>query len=270
MMCHYCGTSAPVEETCPDCEGFIKHVGAGTQRIEDELRERFPDIEVLRMDTDTINPTQSHDALLTRFEREKIPILIGTQMVTKGLDFANVTLVGVISADQGLYMGDYRAQERTFSLVTQVIGRAGRGEKAGRAVIQTFTPQNEVITLAAEQDYDGFFQREITIRSLQNAPPMMDLINIVCQGADETNVLRCVTSIRRTLQKHMADLGEGAEIIGPAPAGVVKVNNRYRYQVTIRCKQNKVIRGLVAHILKRIPEMKEYRGVSVYGDVDGF
>jgi len=270
MMCHYCGTSAPVEESCPDCEGFIKHVGAGTQRIEDELKERFPSAEVLRMDTDIISPTQSHDALLTRFESEKIPILIGTQMVTKGLDFANVTLVGVIAADQGLYMGDYRAQERTFSLVTQVIGRAGRGEKAGRAVIQTFTPQNEVIALASGQDYDGFYEREITLRSLQHAPPMMDLISIVCGGADETTVLRCVTGIRRTLQKHSAELGEGAEIIGPAPAGVVKVNNRYRYQVTIRCKQNKMIRGLVAHILKRVPEMKEYRGVSVHGDVDGF
>ena len=270
MMCHYCGTSEPVEENCPDCAGIIKHVGAGTQRIEDELKERFPDTEVLRMDTDIISPTQSHDALLTRFERERIPILIGTQMVTKGLDFANVTLVGVISADQGLYMGDYRAQERTFSLVTQVIGRAGRGEVAGRAVIQTFTPQNEVITLAAGQDYDGFYEREITLRSLQSAPPLMDLISIVCQGADETTVLRCITSIRRTLQKHSADLGDRAEIIGPAPAGIVKVNNRYRYQVTIRCKQNKVIRGLVAHILKRVPEMKEYRGVSVHGDVDGF
>jgi len=270
LMCHYCGMSTAVSDDCPDCGGIVKHVGAGTQRIEAELREHFPEIEVLRMDTDTISPTQSHDTLLTRFEKEKIPILVGTQMVTKGLDFANVTLVGVILADQGLYMSDYRAQERAFSLITQVIGRAGRGEQPGRAVIQTFTPQNEVITLAAEQDYDGFYEREITIRSLQNAPPKMDLISITCQGADETTVLRCITSIRRTLLKHLAELGAGAEIIGPAPAGVVKVNNRYRYQVTIRCKQNKVVRGLVAHILKRVPEMKEYRGVVVHGDVDGF
>ena len=269
LMCHYCGTSSAPEEHCPDCGGLIKHIGAGTQRVEAELKDRFPEIEVLRMDTDTITPTQSHDTLLTRFEQEKIPVLIGTQMVTKGLDFPNVTLVGVIAADQGLYMGDYRAQERTFSLVTQVIGRAGRGEKAGRAVIQTFTPQHEVITLAAEQDYDGFYEREITLRKLQGVPPVMDLISITCTGQDETTVLRCITGIRRTLLRQIADLGEGAEVIGPAPAGVLKVNNRYRYQVTIRCKQNKVVRGLVAHILKRVPEMKEYRGVSVYGDVDG-
>jgi len=269
LMCHYCGLSRPVEEACPDCGGILKHVGAGTQRVQEELAELFPGCEILRMDTDIITPTVGHDALLKRFEREKIPILVGTQMVTKGLDFPNVTLVGVITADQGLYMNDYRAQERTFSLVTQVIGRAGRGEKAGRAVIQTFTPQHEVIELAARQDYDGFYEREITLRGLQGAPPKMDLISITCTGPDETTVLRCITGIRRALLKQLSELGEGAEIIGPAPAGVVKVNNRYRYHVTIRCKQNKLVRGYIAHILKRVPTLKEYRGVSVYGDIDG-
>jgi len=272
LMCHYCGLSRPVEDACPDCGGILKHVGAGTQKVQEELGELFPGIEILRMDTDTITPSLGHDALLKRFEREKIPILIGTQMVTKGLDFPNVTLVGVISADQGLYMSDYRAQERTFSLVTQVIGRAGRGEKAGRAVIQTFTPCHEVIDLAARQDYDGFYEREIRLRRLQGAPPILDLLSLTCTGPDETMVLRCVTGIRRTLQGRLPALCDGeveAEILGPAPAGIVKVNNRYRYQVTIRCKQNKLVRGYIAHILKRIPTLKEYRGVSVYGDVDG-
>ncbi|MCL2368926.1 MAG: primosomal protein N', partial [Oscillospiraceae bacterium] len=270
LMCHYCGGSQPAEEDCPDCGGIIKHVGAGTQRIQGELEALFPGQEILRMDTDTITPSQSHDALLTKFERENIPILVGTQMVTKGLDFPHVTLVGVILADQGLYMSDYRAQERTFSLITQVVGRAGRGRQAGRAVIQTFTPSHEVIGLAAAQDYDGFYEREITLRRLQGAPPVMDLFSITCTGPDETMVLRCVTGIRRTLQKRVKDLGEGAEIIGPAPAGVVKVNNRYRYHVIIRCKQNKMVRDLISHILRRIPTMKEYRGVSVYGDVNGY
>ncbi|MCL2568927.1 MAG: primosomal protein N' [Oscillospiraceae bacterium] len=269
LMCHYCGQSTPVEESCPDCNGILKHVGAGTQRVQEELETLFPGREILRMDTDIIGPTLSHDALLKRFEQEKIPILVGTQMVTKGLDFPNVTLVGVISADQGLYMNDYRSQERTFSLVTQVVGRAGRGEKAGRAVIQTFTPAHEVVLLAAKQDYDGFYEREITIRKLQGAPPILDLISITCTGLDETMVLRCITNIRRTLETHLAELGEGAEMIGPAPAGVVKVNNRYRYHVTIRTRQNKLVRGYIAHILKRVPTLKEYRGVSVYGDVDG-
>jgi primosomal protein N' (replication factor Y) len=180
-----------------------------------------------------------------------------------------VTLVGVISADQGLYMSDYRAQERPFSLVTQVVGRAGRGERAGRAVIQTFTPRHEVVELAARQDYDGFYEREILLRKLQGAPPIMDLLSITCTGTDETTVLRCITGIRRTLLKRLPELGEGAEVIGPAPAGVVKVNNRYRYHVTIRCLQNKLVRGYIAYLLKRVPTLKEYRGVSVYGDVDG-
>ena len=268
LMCHYCGQSRPVKEDCPDCAGILKHVGAGTQRIQEELQALFPGKETIRMDTDTISPSQSHDALLKRFERENIPILIGTQMVTKGLDFPRVTLVGVISADQGLYMNDYRAQERTFSLITQVVGRAGRGERAGRAVIQTFTPCHEVIELAARQDYNGFYEREIKLRSLQGVPPILDLISITCTGADETTVLKCITDIRRTLQTRLPTFGEVAEIIGPAPAGVVKVNNRYRYQVTLRCKQNKPVRSYIAGLLKQIPTMKEYRGVSVYGDVD--
>ena len=270
LMCHYCGDSRPVEEACTDCGGVLKHVGAGTQRIEAELSALFPEGEILRMDTDSITPSLNHDALLSRFEKEKIPILVGTQMVTKGLDFANVTLVGVISADQGLYGNDFRAQERTFSLITQVIGRAGRGERPGRAVIQTFTPSHEVIHLAARQDYDGFYEREITFRELSGAPPIMDFVSITAVGTDETTVLRCITGIRRTLLRRVEELGEGAEIIGPAPAGVRKVNNRYRYHVTIRCKQNRLVRDLVAHILKRVPMMKEYRGVTVYGDVNGF
>jgi len=268
LMCHYCGQSRPVEDDCPDCKGILKHVGAGTQRVQEELQELFPGREIIRMDTDTITPSQSHDALLKRFERESIPILIGTQMVTKGLNFPHVTLVGVISADQGLYISDYRAQERTFSLITQVVGRAGRGERAGRAVIQSFTPCHEVIELAARQDYDGFYEREIKLRRLQGVPPILDLISITCTGTDETTVLRCITDIRRTLQAQHSTFGEAAEIIGPAPAGVVKVNNRYRYQVTIRCKQSKLVRSYIAGLLKRVPTMKEYRGVSVYGDVD--
>jgi len=267
-MCHYCGQSRPVEEDCPDCGGILKHVGAGTQRVQEELQALFPGKEIIRMDTDTITPSQSHDALLKRFERENIPILIGTQMVTKGLDFPHVTSVGVISADQGLYISDYRAQERTFSLITQVVGRAGRGERAGRAVIQTFTPCHEVIELAARQDYDGFYEREIRLRKLQGVPPVLDLISITCTGTDETTVLRCITDIRRTLQAQLSTFGEDAEIIGPAPAGVVKVNNRYRYRVTIRCKQNKLVRSYIAGLLKKVPTMKTYRGVSVYGDVD--
>ena len=268
LMCHYCGHSTQVEPDCVDCGGILKHVGAGTQKVEQELGEIFPQTKVLRMDTDTIRPGFGHDALLTKFEKEEIPILIGTQMVTKGLDFPKVTLVGVISADQGLYLNDYRAQERSFSLITQVVGRAGRGETAGRAVIQTFTPEHEVILLAAAQDYRGFYKREIAMRKIQQAPPFMDLITITAAGQNETAVLRCMTSIKRAISAQLPSFGEEVSLLGPAPAGVLKVNNRFRYQITLRCKQNKMVRDYIAYILKKAPTMKEYRGVSVYADVD--
>ena len=268
LMCHYCGYSCPVADTCTDCGGLLKHVGAGTQKVEEELHQLFPKTKVLRMDTDTISPGFGHDALLSKFEKEEIPILVGTQMITKGLDFPNVSLVGVILADQGLYANDYRGEERSFSLITQVVGRAGRGDISGRAVIQSFTPEHEVITLAAKQDYKGFYQREIAMRNIQQAPPFMDFISITCTGQDETMVLKCMAGLRRAISAKLPAFGEGASLLGPAPAGVVKVNNRFRYQITLRVKQNKLIRDYIAYLLKTIPLMKEYRGLSIYGDLD--
>ncbi len=156
LMCHYCGHSERSPKACPVCGGIMKGIGAGTQRVEEELRALFPEAGVLRMDADTA--AGGHEALLDRFEREQIPILLGTQMVAKGLDFENVTLVGVLSADSSLYLDNYHAAERTFSLLTQVVGRAGRGGRTGRAVIQTYTPETEVIRSAARQDYESFYQ----------------------------------------------------------------------------------------------------------------
>ena len=158
LMCHYCGHSEPAADTCPECGGWMKHVGAGTQKVEEELRELFPEAGILRMDADTT--AGGHEEILQTFERERVPILLGTQMVAKGLDFENVTLVGVLSADISLYVDNYRAAERTFSLLTQVVGRAGRGGKTGRAVIQTYTPGNDVIRCAARQDYDAFYESD--------------------------------------------------------------------------------------------------------------
>lgn len=153
-MCHYCGYSHAAPTVCPECGGTLKHIGFGTQRVEEELHELFPGVEVLRMDADTVSV--GHEALLKEFEERQIPILLGTQMVAKGLDFANVTLVGVLSADLSLYVDHYRAAERTFNLLTQVVGRAGRGDKAGRAVIQTYTPENDVIQARPPRTIRGF------------------------------------------------------------------------------------------------------------------
>ena len=265
LMCHYCGYTRRVDSRCPDCGGMLTFIGAGTQLIEDELHELYPDTGILRMDTDTVRTAGSHDALLGKFKNEKIPIMVGTQMVTKGLNFENVTLIGVISADQSLYCGDYRSGERTFSLITQVIGRSGRGSKPGRAIIQTFTPQNELIRLAAAQDYDGFYKTELSLRRLQNTPPFADIIAITATGAVESAVIKCCADICTVLK---ASIGarDDVRILGPAPLPVVRVNNRYRYRVNICCNADKQLRELVSSVLIRCAGSGKYRGVSVFAD----
>lgn len=184
LLCHHCGhTVHPLPQTCPECGGKISYSGFGTQRVEEELRELFPDTPILRMDADTVGA--GHEALLREFDEREIPILIGTQMVAKGLDFENVTLVGVLAADLSLYVDHYRASERTFSLLTQVVGRAGRGGKEGRAVIQTYTPGNDVIQAAAAQDYDRFYESEIRLRQLRRDPPFADQMMVTVTGPEE-------------------------------------------------------------------------------------
>ena len=267
LMCHYCGYSRSVDAACPDCGGRLNYVGSGTQKVEEELRELFPDTGILRMDTDTVSAAGSHEALLNRFLNEKIPIMIGTQMVTKGLNFENVTLVGVISADQSLYAGDYRAGERTFSLITQVVGRSGRGSRPGRAVIQTFTPENETIRLAAKQDYDGFYNAEIELRRIQNTPPFADILAVTASGQDEAAVLRCCAAVRDMLHSG-TKLRSDVSILGPAPLAVVKVNNRFRYRVNISCRADSEIRRLISAIIIKCSTDNQFRGVAVYADND--
>ncbi len=265
LMCHYCGYSRKPDPFCPDCGGLLTFIGAGTQLIEEELKQLIPDAGVIRMDTDTVKAAGSHEALLEKFREEKIPIMVGTQMVTKGLNFENVTLIGVLSADQSLYCGDYRSGERTFSLITQVVGRSGRGKKPGRAVIQTFTPQNEIIRLAAAQDYDGFYQSEIQLRRLQNTPPFADIISITASGAEESAVLKCCSDIRRILAASVRSRPD-VSILGPAPLAVVKVNNRYRYRVNLCCRADKEIRELVSAVLIKLNSSGKYKGVSIFAD----
>jgi primosomal protein N' (replication factor Y) len=267
LMCHYCGYSSPRSEECPECGGLLKYIGAGTQKVQQDIKELFPGIEVLRMDTDTVSPSASHDMLLSRFEKERIPVLVGTQMVTKGLNFENVTLVGVISADQGLYAGDYRADERTFSLITQVIGRSGRGGKAGRAVIQTFTPNNELIRLAARQDYEAFYEREIRLRRALGSPPISELFAITVSGLDEAAVLRCSTEIRSVLSSKLKGR-ENTRVLGPAPAGILKVNNRYRYRLIVSAQNTKELRALIADIIIKYSKDKRFRGLSIFADIN--
>lgn len=268
LMCHYCGHSVRLPEACPECGGLLNFIGIGTQRLQEELEELFPGVGVLRMDTDTITAARPHAYFLDKFRKEKIPILIGTQMVAKGLDFENVTLVGVISADQSLYVEDFRAGERTFSLLTQVVGRAGRGEKTGRAVIQTYTPEHEVIRFASAQDYDSFFQQELELRRLRGHPPFRDITVITVSGPDEAGVLRTCMKLRSGLESGLTEKEETAQILGPAPAVVTKVNNRYRYRLTLEGRSTPELRHLVAHLLRAVHQDKECRGVSAFADIN--
>ncbi len=266
LLCHYCGFSRRVDENCPSCGGRLKYVGAGTQLVVEELQSLFPERTILRMDTDSVAPVGSHEELFERFRKENIPFLVGTQMVTKGLNFENVTLVGVLSADQSLYAGDYRAGEKTFSLITQVIGRSGRGSKEGRAVIQTFTPDNETIRQAASQDYEAFFQSELSLRRMQNTPPFSDLLAMTFSGTEEDLVVQAGRFARERLEQLIGS--RQAKFLGPTPMSVVKVNNRYRYRVHISCHSGTAVRAYIAQTVIECSTDKRFRGVSVFAESD--
>lgn len=271
LMCHYCGYSQSLPQQCPECGGLYSFVGMGTQKVEEELHRLFPGVAVMRMDTDTVSGVQGHAKLLAQFREDKIPVLVGTQMVAKGLDFENVTLVGAVAADQTLYVEDYRGGERTFSLLTQVVGRAGRGGKTGRAFIQTFTPGNEVIQCAARQDYDGFYAQEIRMRQLRDCPPFGDFFVVHITGDQEHEVLRVCMRLRQAFDQVLTQPGYrsmACRLLGPAPAPVVKVNNRYRYHLTLQTQNTRQARELVAHMVRHAQTDKANRGVSVYADIN--
>jgi len=269
LLCHYCGFSLPLPAECPECGGKLKFIGAGTQKVESELNDAFPGVAIIRMDADTVARVNSHDKLLARFRDGKAQILLGTQMVTKGLDFENVTLVGVISADLSLYMSDFRAQERTFSLITQVVGRSGRGTMPGRAVIQTFTPEHDVIRLASCQDYDGFYKREIAIRQMLRSPPILDLLSISVSGKNEAAVVAACTKLRGALAAYFRG-DKGIKLLGPAPAPVPKIQGKYRYRLLLSCENTKTVRNTVAHTIREFSRNKMGRGVAVYAESDPY
>lgn len=271
LMCHHCGHSQPLPDVCPNCGGHLSFVGSGTQRLQETLEELFPGQEILRLDADVVTPSKGHQAILDRFAKGKAPILLGTQMVAKGLDFENVTLVGVISADSGLYVPDFRSGERTFSLITQVVGRAGRGNKEGRAVIQTYTPDNDVITFAACQDYDSFYTQELELRRAAGMPPFRELFVLTASGREEEGVLHACQRLRGGIEKALKDprYEDCAPILlGPAPAPIYKLNERYRYQLTLSCKEGTAgpIRTLIAHFLRKGLQDQGNRGISLFGD----
>lgn len=273
LMCHYCGYSKPLDNVCPECgKNSIRYSGYGTQRIEDELERLFPDASVLRMDADTTSAKFSHQKLFDAFSRGDYDILIGTQMVAKGLDFPSVTLVGVVNADNSLYDESYLANERSFDLITQVVGRSGRRAEAGKAVIQTINPYNDVIEYASKQDYKSFFANEIQLRKLLTYPPFCDIyfISFICE--DENKAALCAKSffenlveLNRTDYKNVKLI-----VLGPSPSKISKLKNNYRYGLTLKCKNSKSVRKMLNDILKNIGKIKEYKSVSVSVDLNPY
>ena len=272
LMCHYCGHSQPAPKRCPSCGGPLKTIGTGTQKVQEELAFLIPEMETIRMDADTVSAVNTHEKILERFQKEKIPVLIGTQMVAKGLNLPDVTLVGVLDADLSLYTGGYRSGETTFNMLTQVVGRAGRGDTPGRAMIQTLVPEHQIIRYAAGQDYDGFYELEISLRRVQNAPPYADIATVTFSGQEEAAVLRGAVKFRDSLNYCLGQshIQQQCTVLGPAPCMVPKINYHFRYQLTLRCRMDRPMRQLLAYLLRQFSKDKDNRGVNAYVDVNGY
>ena len=273
LMCHYCGYSQPVPNRCPQCGGPVKRVGTGTQKVQQEIEAIFPDMTVARMDTDTVSAVNTHEAILDHFQKEKVSVLLGTQMVAKGLNLPDVTLVGVLDGDLGLYHDSFRAHETTFNMLTQVVGRAGRGDTPGTALIQTLVPEHQVIGMAARQDYDSFYELEIGLRQALRYPPFGDLVIVTFSGQDEARVIRGATKFRDSLHALLQDPqyeAADATVLGPAPCPVPKINYHFRYRLTLRCRLNQPVRVLLGHLLRQFSQDRENRNVSAFIDINGF
>ena len=222
------------------------------------------------MDADVVRADNPHEAILRRFREEKIPVLVGTQMVTKGLNFENVTLVGVLDADAALYLDSFRAAETAFSMITQVVGRSGRGAARGLALIQTMTPENPVIRLAAAQDYDSFYTLELPLRQLRGCPPFADLITVTFTGEDEERVAAGAQRFRDLLLAALPGSGLTMRVLGPAPAPVVRVSRQYRYRLTLSLEGSRAARQLVAWLLRTFAKEKTSRGVTASADQNSY
>ncbi len=271
LMCHYCGYRQKFEKECSSCHSpHLKLSGFGTQKIEDELQSLFPQALILRMDTDTTYSRYAYEKKFHAFGQGQYDILVGTQMIAKGLDFPNVTLVGVLNADNGLYAGDYRGVERVFSLITQVVGRSGRAQKSGRAYIQTYLPENPVIQFAAKQDYNSFYQDEIVCRKTLLYPPYCDICSIHFSGTQENQLHQAILCFLEIL-KHTSNIGNppAMKIFGPIKPFVYRMNGKYRQNIYIKCLYNAVFRTYLKQNLMIMGKQKQMRNISFYVDING-
>ena len=271
LMCHYCGYSVPFSTECPTChENKVHYAGFGTQRAEEQLRELLPEVRVLRLDTDAAMTRFAYEEKLQSFARGEYDVIVGTQMVAKGLDFENVTLVGVLSADQALYGDDFRSYERAFDLLTQVAGRAGRGQYEGEAIIQTFTPENTVLSLAARQDYPAFYEGEIAVRKGMLYPPFADLCVVGFVGAREEKVARAseafLQMLRTLAQAEYPQ--EPMRVLNPSPALISKVSNKYRYKLIVKCRNSRNFRRMISRLLTDFAKDRTFSDVTAFADIN--
>ena len=272
LMCHYCGYSGELVKKCPSCNSErLKSMGFGTQKLEEELNMYFPTARVLRMDADTTFSRYSYEKNFTDFRNGEYDIMIGTQMIGKGLDFPNVTLVGVLSIDKALYAGDFRSYERTFSLITQVVGRSGRSLKRGRAILQTFIPDHYIINLSAGQDYENFYKEEIALRRTMIFPPVCDMCAFCFSGTDDIQVKKGADAVLGLMRESLRKINPKTpvRVLGPVKCSYGKINSRYRWRIIVKCKNNPEIRGFISGVLKKSAKLKDMSGISLYADMNG-
>jgi len=272
LVCHYCGSIAELPEKCPECGGTVfKQMGFGTQKMEEQLEALFPDARILRMDADTTFSRYAYEKNFKDFADKKYDIMVGTQMIGKGLDFPDVTLVGIVTADKSLFSGDFRSYERTFSLITQVAGRSGRGGKKGRAYLQTFMPDHYVLGLAAAQNYAGFYEEEIALRKTLIFPPVCDIcvigissVSDAAAAAASAVTLKIIKDVIKSEQIKFP-----LRVLGPVQSGIAKMNGKYRYRLILKCKNNKETRSFIRRVLLKTAEYREYSNVNIYADMNG-
>lgn len=271
LRCHYCGYSQVAPGLCPECRSpHVSYLGTGTQKVEQETAELFPGARILRMDADTTGRKGSHRRILDSFAGGKADILIGTQMVAKGLNFPGVTLVGIVSADIGLYMPDFRASERTFQLITQVSGRSGRAESPGKVIIQTYNPEHYAVTHAARGDYYGFFKTEMEIRKHLQYPPFSRMARLLFSGPEEDKVIKMAETAFEALSVYLEDFQNELMAVGPAPAPLGRVRGNFRVHVVLWSKKESLLRDAVKHVSVAVHTAGKVKKVRFSVDIDPY
>lgn len=269
LICHYCGYTVKNVSTCPKCKSpHIKGFGTGTQKIEDEIKKHFEDGSVIRMDMDTTTYKNSHEDILRNFRENNVNILVGTQMIAKGHDFPNVTLVGVLAADSILNTGDFRATERTFQLITQVAGRAGRGTISGRVVIQTYNAENYSIECACSQDYKGFFEKELMVRERLLYPPFTNIGSIVLSGINDRMVYNKAEAVKNFVDLYFADEVNSINVLGPSRSLVAKIKNKYRWRIIIKYKDIEKLIDVLARVSDNFYDKQAKNDISISVDIN--